>query len=336
MDKSELFKNQYPFKPGTRFIFTLSTLIIITLSFSVSLLAQGDLIIFPKRVVFEGTQRFHELNLANSGRDTARYIISFVQIRMKEDGGFENITKPDSGQNFADGFLRIFPRTVTLAPGEAQLLKIQLTKTDLLTPGEYRSHLYFRSSQERKPLSLGEKDSVKDTTAISVRLVPIYGMTIPVIIRVGDNTTQVSISDLSFIMIETDLVPHRLTVVAVAAAILVVFFVPLPDLSLFNRLTVTSPTGAAGNSGPAVACTTTVRCVIARNASVVIGFLPSEFQLISGDPSNLGAATVTYSLKNGRPDPSPTPLYSDLSAFAAACAEARPALRRLLRQARAA
>lgn len=201
MDKSELFKNQYPFKPGTRFIFTLSTLIIITLSFSVSLLAQGDLIIFPKRVVFEGTQRFHELNLANSGRDTARYIISFVQIRMKEDGGFENITKPDSGQNFADGFLRIFPRTVTLAPGEAQLLKIQLTKTDLLTPGEYRSHLYFRSSQERKPLSLGEKDSVKDTTAISVRLVPIYGMTIPVIIRVGDNTTQVSISDLSFIMI---------------------------------------------------------------------------------------------------------------------------------------
>ena len=49
---------------------------------------------------------------------------------------------------------------------------------------------------------------------------------------------------------------HRLTVVAVAAAILVVFFVPLPHLSLFNRLTVTSPTGALGNSGPAVACTT--------------------------------------------------------------------------------
>lgn len=96
---------------------------------------------------------------------------------------------------------------------------------------------------------------------------------------------------------------HRLTVVAVAAAILVVFFVPLPHLSLFNRLTVTSPTGALGNSGPAVACTTTVHGVIAENASVVIGFLPSKFQLSSGNPANLGAGTVTYSLKDGRPDP---------------------------------
>jgi len=98
-------------------------------------------------------------------------------------------------------------------------------------------------------------------------------------------------------------VVHRLTVVAVAAAILVVFFVPLPHLSLFNRLTVTSPTGALGDSGPAVACTTTVHGVIAENASVVIGFLPSKFQLSSGNPANLGAGTVTYSLKDGRPDP---------------------------------
>ena len=45
---------------------------------------------------------------------------------------------------------------------------------------------------------------------------------------------------------------HRAVVVAVAAAILVVFFVPLPHLSLFNRLTATSPSGTLRNSAPVV------------------------------------------------------------------------------------
>ena len=77
-------------------------------------MAQGNLLVTPKRVVFEGNKRSEELNLANIGKDTATYIISFIQIRMKEDGMFERITQPDPEQNFADKNLRFFPRTVTL------------------------------------------------------------------------------------------------------------------------------------------------------------------------------------------------------------------------------
>ena len=69
--------------------------------------AQGDLMIYPKRIVFEGAKRSQEINLANSGKDTARYVLSVVQIRMKEDGSFEQITEPDPGQVFADKFFRI-------------------------------------------------------------------------------------------------------------------------------------------------------------------------------------------------------------------------------------
>ena len=188
------------------FIFSHFTIILLLILFSTNLLAQGDLLIFPKRVVFEGTQRFQEVNLANTGKDTARYLVSFVQIRMKEDGGFENITKPDSGQQFADSFLRFFPRNVILAPGESQLLKIQLTKTNLLTSGEYRSHLYFRSEHNNKPLALGDKNQLKDSTSISVNIVPTYGLSIPVIIRVGEPTTQVNLSNLSYVM-QNDTIP---------------------------------------------------------------------------------------------------------------------------------
>ena len=190
----------------------LTILIFGVLLISDNLLAQGNLIIFPKRVIFEGNQRFHELNLANTGHDTARYVISFVQIRMKEDGGFENITTPDSGQYFADSFLRIFPRSVTLGPGESQLLKIQLTKTDQITQSEYRSHLYFRSVPDKAPLSLAATDTVKDTTAIGIRIVPVFGMTIPIIIRSGESTTIVKLTDLSFEMLNDSTAAVKMTI----------------------------------------------------------------------------------------------------------------------------
>src|ERR1700759_689889 len=91
--------------------------------------AQGDLLISPLRIVFEGSKKSQEINLANVGKDTATYVVSIIDIRMKEDGSFEQITVPDSGQNFAGKYLRFFPRRVTLAPNEAQVVKIQLIKT---------------------------------------------------------------------------------------------------------------------------------------------------------------------------------------------------------------
>jgi hypothetical protein len=145
--------------------------------------------------VFEGNKRSFDINLANIGKDTATYAISFVQIRMKDDGSFDLITAPDPGQKFADQNIRFFPRSVTLAPNEAQVVKLQLLRAAQLAPGEYRSHLYFRSIPKLK--ARGEEESVKDTSSISVRLTPIFGITIPAIIRIGQSASKVTLSDLS-------------------------------------------------------------------------------------------------------------------------------------------
>jgi hypothetical protein len=159
--------------------------------------AQGDLLVMPKRVVFEGNKRFEDLNLANTGKDSATYVISFVQVRMKQDGSFENITEPDSAQLFADKYLRYFPRTVTLGPNEAQTVKVQITKKGEIPPGEYRSHLYFRAIPNERPL--GDIDpNPKQDSMISVVLRPIFGISIPVIIRVGDGASNVSLTDFEF------------------------------------------------------------------------------------------------------------------------------------------
>ena len=164
------------------------------LFFTTSLFAQGDLLITPRRVVFEGNKRVEELNLSNTGTDTSTYNVSFVQYRMTEDGTFQEITEPDPGQNFADKNLRFFPRSVTLAPGEAQTVRMQVVNKERLAPGEYRSHVYFRAVP--KEGALGMEDANADTTALSIRLIPIFGITIPIIIRTGENNTKVSLSGL--------------------------------------------------------------------------------------------------------------------------------------------
>jgi hypothetical protein len=178
--------------------FSFITALILGLSiFSGSeLSAQGNLLITPRRVVFEGSKRSFDINLANTGQDSAIYAISLVQIRMREDGGFETITTPDPGQQFADRFVRFFPRQVNLGPRESQVVKVQLIRNNELKPGEYRSHFYFRAVPVSKPL--GEENIAKDTTTFSVSLTPVFGITIPVIIRVGISDTKVTLSDLAF------------------------------------------------------------------------------------------------------------------------------------------
>jgi P pilus assembly chaperone PapD len=163
--------------------------------------AQGNLLISPRRVVFEGSKKTQELNLANTGVDTAKYVVSLVQMRMKEDGNFEQIEKPEAGQNFANDYLRIFPRTVTLAPNEAQVIKIQVIKGNEMALGEYRSHLYFRAVPKSKPL--GEGDAASDSGNIKVSLTPVFGITVPVIIRNGESNTLVSMSNLALNMKNT-------------------------------------------------------------------------------------------------------------------------------------
>jgi hypothetical protein len=185
--------------PLLSFLLLLNTTLICSSS-----LAQGDVQIYPKRIVFDGSKRAQELSIANSGKDTARYAISVIQIRMKKDGSFETIDRPDKGQNFADKNFRFFPRTVVLAPNEAQTVKIQLLKFNELAAGEYRSHLYFRAESEKKPL--GSRDSIINNSSIAVRIVPTYGISIPVIIRSGEPTTEINLSQLHFTW-EKDTIP---------------------------------------------------------------------------------------------------------------------------------
>lgn len=161
--------------------------------------AQGNLLVTPRRLVFEKGPRMRELNLANIGKDTARYAVSMMEIRMKEDGSFEQISAPDSGQRYASPNLRIYPRNVIIPPGGSQVVKVQLVKADELSEGEYRSHIYIRSVPMERPLG---DSSANNSNDISVKLTAIFGISVPAIVRVGENNGKLAIVNPSFVMMD--------------------------------------------------------------------------------------------------------------------------------------
>lgn len=156
--------------------------------------AQGDLLITPHRVVLEGNKQIEEIVVANIGQDTAFYSISLIEYRMTDDGSLEEITEPTPGLKFASPILRYFPRSIELAPNESQVVRIQVRRRPGLEEGEYRSHLYFRGVPRQEPLG---REAETDTTGIGIRLIPIYGISIPVIVRIGNLSASCTIGELA-------------------------------------------------------------------------------------------------------------------------------------------
>jgi len=174
--------------------FVLGLIALLT-GFTQQLSAQGNLLVAPIRVVFEGTKQKEDLNLTNIGQDTAVYLISFIHYRMKEDGSFLQLENVDSLTTRADKYLRIFPRKVVLPPGESQTIRMQFRKPAEMKEGEYRSHLYFRA--EKEVSALGMSTAQSDTTKMSVSITPVFGISIPVIIRNGNLDYTMGLSNVA-------------------------------------------------------------------------------------------------------------------------------------------
>lgn len=170
-----------------------NSLVLLFLLSAFNIFAQGNLLIAPTRIVFKDRQQKTNLNINNIGKDTAVYLISFINYQMLADGSFKQLKNSDSITNRADKYLRIFPRKVNLPPGESQVLKLQFRKPLGMKDGEYRSHLYFRADKNVSPLGMKDQDS--DSTHLKIQLTPIFGISIPVIIRTGQLDLSLKLSD---------------------------------------------------------------------------------------------------------------------------------------------
>lgn len=154
----------------------------------------GDLVVSPTRVVLEGRTRSAQMGLVNKGSETATYRISVINMHMGEDGNMTEVAKPVGDQQFADDLFRYSPRQVTLEPGASQAIRLLLRKPKDLPDGEYRSHMMMRAV----PDNTGQ--SVESTgNSASVRLIPVFGIAVPIIVRHGKVSYDMSLSDMAFV-----------------------------------------------------------------------------------------------------------------------------------------
>lgn len=158
-----------------------------------------DVNLSPKRIVVaDGSREGQEVIVFNRGTATATYAVSLVDRRMTTDGQLLQVDEPGAFENSAGAMIRYSPRRVTLEPGQSQVVRLQVRRPSGLADGEYRSHLTVSAIPPADAgLTIDALAGAAAPEGIEVRITPVYGVSIPVIIRQGAVMASVAISSVS-------------------------------------------------------------------------------------------------------------------------------------------
>lgn len=157
--------------------------------------AAGDLLVAPTRVILDGS-RGTEVVLNNIGAEPATYRISLEIKRMTPEGGLDEIDEANatSAERAALDMIAFSPRRVTLPPNQPQVIRVGVRLPEGMPAGEYRAHMLFRAVPDAAPAVAADPAKPK-SEGVSIALTPIYGITIPIIVRVGDLSATAKIGE---------------------------------------------------------------------------------------------------------------------------------------------
>lgn len=153
----------------------------------------GDLLVAPTRIVLDG-RKGAEIVLNNIGDEPAVYRVSVEFRRMTTDGGLEDVAQPTAADQTAADMIVYAPRRVTLAPHEPQAIRIAARPPQGLPDGEYRVHLLFRAIPPATPVI--KASAPEEERGLRFQLTPVYGVTIPVIVRLGNLQATAGIANV--------------------------------------------------------------------------------------------------------------------------------------------
>jgi P pilus assembly chaperone PapD len=152
----------------------------------------GDLLVAPTRLVLDG-RKGAEIILNNIGDEPATYRVSVEFRRMTEAGDLVDVTTPTDADKKAEDMIVYAPRKVMLAPHEPQAIRIAARPSQGLPDGEYRVHMLFRAIPPAIPVVQTAGDQPK---GVQFKLTPVYGVTIPVIVRLGNLEATAGIANV--------------------------------------------------------------------------------------------------------------------------------------------
>jgi hypothetical protein len=151
----------------------------------------NDLLVAPTRVVLNGS-RGTEVILNNIGTEEATYRISLELRRMTPEGGLDEIENANEMEQAALDMIRYAPRRVVLPPNQPQAVRIGVRPPQGLPDGEYRVHMLFRAIPRPRPVA---EENQGPSDGFAIRLIPVYGVTIPIIVRQGNLSATAAIAN---------------------------------------------------------------------------------------------------------------------------------------------
>ncbi|MCB2049527.1 MAG: hypothetical protein KDE32_15070 [Novosphingobium sp.] len=164
----------------------------------------GDINLYPKRIVLQDRQRIATLGLYNRAPAEGNYEIKLSDKMMMPDGKLVAVEDIEDEAyrarlKSAIDLLRWSPRKIALPPSEAQTVRIMARIPPELPPGEYRTHLSVTQVPAIAPggFSIEAASGKARANSIGVTIVPRFGISIPVIVRVGETTLQTELRNIA-------------------------------------------------------------------------------------------------------------------------------------------
>jgi hypothetical protein len=161
----------------------------------------GDVNLTPRRIVFGPRDRgVKEITVFNRTNGTATYTITLTDQAMTPDGAIVAVDKASAAEQArlksALDFIRYSPRQMTLGPHESQTVRLQARPPAGEPPAEYRTHFSVTATPPPDTgVDIAAAASGAQSDLLQVRITPVFGIMIPIIVRTGELSEQTSISN---------------------------------------------------------------------------------------------------------------------------------------------
>lgn len=167
-----------------------------------SVSGMGDINLYPRRVIIQGRQRTAEVGLFNRTANQGDYEIDITEMAMTPEGRLIPLDQVDDPAiaakvKSARDMIRWSPKRLVLAGSESQTIRLMARPSADTPPGEYRAHFLAISRPDAVAggVSIDEVVSGRQANGIGVTIKPRFGISIPVIVRVGETTLRLGIEN---------------------------------------------------------------------------------------------------------------------------------------------
>lgn len=157
-------------------------------------MADAGIAVTPTIVMIEGRNRYGDITVVNTGTDMTSYEMGWRFTRMVEGEGRYVNSDVSTTEFDVSKHLIFTPRRVTLGPSSAQKIRIALRLDgEAPPPGDYRAHFFVRELPGNAAIPSAPADKRQATIGVNIN----FGLTVPVIYRVGEPNDTAKIGTVS-------------------------------------------------------------------------------------------------------------------------------------------